>query len=67
MCNKSFQSGVFPKGMKNAKVVPIFKDRDIHHSISYGSISIYSQYSKIIEEVFDKRLSKFVDKYHLID
>ena len=67
ICNISFQSGIFPKGMKNAKVVSIFKDGDKHHYTNNRPICILSQFSKIIEIIFDKRLSKFVDKYHLLD
>ena len=42
ICNKSFQSGIFPKGTKTAKVVPIFTDGDIHHCANYRALSIIS-------------------------
>ena len=53
--------------MKTANVVPIFKDGDTHHYTNHRQIYILSQFSKIIEKVFHKRLRKFVDKYHLLD
>ena len=56
----------FPKGMKTAKVLSIFKYGDIHDYTNYR-LFILSQFSKMIEKVFDKRKSKFVDKYHLLD
>ena len=45
--NKSLQSGIFPKGMKTDKVVPIFKGGDEHHYTNHRQIYIISQFSKI--------------------
>ena len=39
-CNKSFQSGIFPNGMKTAIVVPIFKNGDIHHYTNKNVLAI---------------------------
>ena len=53
--------------MKAANVVPILKDGDKHHYSNHRPISIFLQSSKIREKIHDKRLSKLVDKYHLLD
>ena len=64
---KSFQSGIFQTGIKTANVVSIFKDGGMHHYTNNWPTSILSQFSRIIETSFDKRLSIFVDERHLLD
>jgi len=42
ICNLSIQSGVFPEKMKVAKVVPLFKNGDVHHFNNYSPVSLLS-------------------------
>ena len=42
--NLSFNTGIVPKKLKLAKVVPIFKNGDRDQSINYRSISILSAF-----------------------
>ena len=58
VCSKSFECGVFPDNMKVAKVVPLFKA---------GDRSLLSQFSKILEKLFNERLDKFIDKIQLLN
>ena len=53
--NMSFQTGVFPSNMKLAKNIPVFKS-------SPKAESLLSQFSKILEKLFNKRLEQFTDK-----
>jgi hypothetical protein len=62
ICNKSIQSGIFPDGMKKAKVVPIFKSGDQKEVSNYRPVSILPQFSKILEKIFYNRLIKFISR-----
>uniref|UniRef100_A0A3Q3J5Q4 Reverse transcriptase domain-containing protein n=1 Tax=Monopterus albus TaxID=43700 RepID=A0A3Q3J5Q4_MONAL len=64
--NLSFQSGKFPNSMKIAKVIPLYKSGDRHNITNYRPISLLSQFSKILEKLFDARLDKFLDKHKIL-
>ena len=53
--------------MKVAKVVPLFKAGDRSVFSNYKHISLLSQFSKILEKLFNKRLDKFIDKFQLLN
>ena len=65
--NKSFLDGTFPDKMKIAKVIPIYKSGDKNLICSYRPISLLSQFSKILEKLFGKRLENFLTKYNLLN
>lgn len=67
VCNLSLKYGYVPRKMKIAKVIPLFKNGNIHHYTNYRPISLLPQFSKILEKIFDVRLQKFIDKYKLIN
>ena len=58
--NLSFSSGVFPDRMKTAKVIPIFKNGKKTDFTNYRPISILSQFSQILEKLFNHRLELFL-------
>ena len=58
--NLSFTSGIFPDDMKIAKVIPLFKNGSKTDLTNYRPISIISQFSKILEKIFCKRLEGFL-------
>ena len=62
ICNLSFTKGVFPDKMKIAKIVPLFKSGDDNTFNNYRPVFLLPQFSKILEKLFDKRLSAFVEK-----
>lgn len=49
ICAKSMETGVVPKGMKIAKVIPLYKSGDPSNFTNYRPISILSCFSKILE------------------
>ena len=57
ICNKSF-----PDNMKISKVIPILKYGDNSILSNYRPISLLSQFSKILEKLFERRLSGFLEK-----
>ena len=64
--NKSFLDGTFPDNMKIAKVIPIYKSGDKNLICNYRTISS-SQFSKILDRLFGKRLENFLTKYNLFN
>ena len=66
ICNQSFITGIFPRNMKIAKVIPIFKSGDKYQFTNYRPISLLSQFSKILEKLFAARLDSFIDKHKLL-
>ena len=48
--------------MKVAKLVPLFKLGDDNAFNNYRPVSLLPQFSKILEKLFDRRLSAFVEK-----
>ena len=66
ICNLSFRDGIFPDKMKLAKVIPLFKSGDKGSFNNYRPVSLLSQFSKIIEKLFDVRLQSFIDKHDLL-
>jgi hypothetical protein len=64
--NLSFKNGVFPKGLKVAKVVPIFKGGDLSQLVNYRPISILPSVSKILEKIMYNRMISFTNKYALL-
>ena len=60
--NTSFQTGVFPSSMKLTQNIPIFKSGSKAEFNNYRPISLLSQFSKILEKLYNKRLEQFVNK-----
>ena len=52
--------------MKEAKVIPLFKANDEHIVSNYRPVSISTQFSKVLEKLFEKLLRCFVDKNNLL-
>ena len=48
--------------MKISKVIPILKSCDNSILSNYRPISLLSQFSKILEKLFERRLSCFLEK-----
>ena len=53
--------------MKVAKVVPLFKAGDRSVFSNYRPISLLSRFSKILEQLFNERLDKFIDKFQYLN
>ena len=64
--NMSFQTGVFPSSMKLAKIIPVFKSGSKAEFNNYRPISLLSQFSKILEKLYNKRLEQFIDKNNVL-
>ena len=58
LCNMSMESGVFPVGLKIAKVTCIYKAGDRGELSNYRPISVLNTFSKIIEKLVVTRIRK---------
>ena len=64
--NKSVELGVFPQKLKTALIIPVFKKGDSNDIKNYRPISLLSVFSKIIEKTMAKRITDFLEKYHIL-
>ena len=60
ICNLSLKNGIFPEDMKMAKVIPLYKTEDPMIFSNYRPVSLLTQFSKILEKIFNNRLTKFI-------
>ena len=61
LINSSIREGVFPRELKKARVVPIFKTGDKSLINIYRPISILSFYSKVFEKLMYNKLYNFIE------
>ena len=52
--------------MKITRVIPLYKAGDKNVFTNYRPVSILSQFSKILEKVFNNRLDNFLEKNNVI-
>ena len=64
--NTSLQAGVFPDGMKIARVIPLFKNGNINDFTNYRPISLLSEFSKILEKIFHNRMMSFIEEKNIM-
>ena len=64
--NISFQTGVFPRELKIANVVPIFKSADEMVFTNYRPVSVLPIFSKILERLMYNRLIDYINENKLL-
>ena len=64
--NRSFIEGIFPKELKLARVVPIYKAGDSTSITNYRPISILTCFSKIFEKIIYNHVTAFFDSNQII-
>lgn len=64
--NNCMYAGVFPKSLKKAKVVPLFKSGDKCDIKNYRPISLLPVMSKIFEKLIHSRILSFLDKHNIL-
>ena len=63
LINLSFSTGVFPSQLKEAKVIPVFKNKGSPFDPeNYRPISLLSNIDKIFQKLMHKRLTNFLDQ-----
>lgn len=61
--SRSMETGVVPKDLKNAKIVPLFKTGD---PSNYRPISILPYFSKILEKLIYTRILKHLNVNNIL-
>ena len=64
--NNSFSTGVVPRQLNIAKVIPIHKNNDPNNFCKYRPISILPCFSTIMERLMYNRLERFLNQSHII-
>ena len=64
--NRSLLEGVFPKWMKMAEVIPLYKCKERDLLTNYRPISLLITVSKVLEKLFYKRLYSFLQKEKIL-
>ena len=63
--NQAFYNGVFPKKLKMATVIPVYKLGSTMELNNYRPISVLNIFSKVFERLMYDRLIQFLDKYNI--
>ncbi|XP_077991076.1 uncharacterized protein LOC144445410 [Glandiceps talaboti] len=64
--NLSISHGLFPDALKSARITPVFKKGSPLNGGNYRPISILPTLRKIIENLVNKQLVSFLDKYDIL-
>lgn len=64
--NLSYGRSKVPEKFKMAKVIPLFKKGEITDPGNYRPISLLSIFSKILEKLMYKRITKYTDKFKIL-
>ena len=64
--NCSFETGIFPRALKIAKITPIFKKGSREEASNYRPISILPFFAKIIEKIMNERLTNFISSSNIL-
>ena len=64
--NRSFIEGIFPKELKLARGVPIYKAGNSTSITNYRPISILTCFSKIFEKNIYNHVTDFIDSNQII-
>ena len=67
LINTCFQNGIFPKSLKKAVVLPLFKKDDPEIMSNYRPISILPTLSKVIEKCLKTRLLHYFSRNNLFN
>jgi len=67
LINASLQEGIFPRVLKKATVIPIYKKGDKDNMNNYRPISLLPVMSKIFEKVINEQLTGILDTRGYID
>ena len=66
LINLYFEKGIFPKSLKIASVIPIFKKGDYLDCNNYRPISLTSNISKLLKKLIRTRLYSFLESNKVI-
>ena len=66
LINRCLRQGCFPKILKVAKVVPIYKEGDKEDYSNYRPISLLPVFGKVMERIIYARMIDFINKFKVL-
>ena len=66
LCNLSIDQGVFPKELKPANVLPLYKTDDPFLFNNYRPVSVLSILSKVFERIMYSRMLEYLETYKIL-
>ena len=66
LLNMPVSLGTYPRKLKLAKIIPIFRADDVENPNNYRPISLLSNFNRIFEKLIYVRMSSFIDKHDLL-
>ena len=66
LINKSTERGLYPSKLKQAKIVPVFKNEDDTDPNNYRPISLLSIFNRIFEKLIYNGLKRFLEKHNVL-
>ena len=66
LLNLSLRQGYFPRELKIARVIPIFKGGDPTEIKNYRPVSVLNVFSKVFEKLMYARIVDFFDKHKIL-
>ena len=66
LINDCITNGIFPKCLKQSRVIPLYKSGDVHDPSNYRPISLLSCISKIFEKVLKAQLYRYLIKFNIL-
>ena len=66
LCNLSIDQGIFPKELKLANVLPLYKTDDPFLFNNYRPVSVLSILSKVFEKIMYSRLMEYLETYKIL-
>ena len=60
------ESGIFPDGLKIAKIIPLYKKGNINSITNYRPISLLSTLSNVFQRVIFNQLYMYLDHNNLL-
>ena len=66
LCNLSIDQGVFPKELKLANVLPLYKTDDPFLFNNYRPVSVLSILSKVFERIMYSRMLEYLETYKIL-
>lgn len=67
ICNLSLPSGIFPRQMRVAKVIVLYKSGDQNVLKNYRPISVLPTFSKVLEKITFLQLDSSLNKFSLLN
>ena len=64
--NISILHGVFPKELKIAKVIPLYKGGESKLLVDYRPVSVLPVFSKLLERLMYERITEFIDENEVL-